>query len=97
MQRLLNQVPINNIISQIGEAYYLNIFTGDSVGLALTALADTPPSDNTTFRLHGALLALLLAYLPPSSRVLFRHTVQRCDGQKELSCAEQRARAWHLQ
>ena len=46
-------------------AYFLSVFTGDTASLARTALADTPTSDHATFRLHGALLALLRAYLPP--------------------------------
>ncbi len=31
---------------ELGEAYYLNAFTGDAATLARTALDDTPPSDN---------------------------------------------------
>ena len=50
---------------ELGMAYLLSVFTGDAAGLAHTALADTPPSDHAAFRLHGALLALLRAYLPP--------------------------------
>jgi len=44
--------------------------------LARTALSDTPPSNNVTFRLHGALLALLRAYLPPRAAQLWRNA---CD------------------
>ena len=44
-------------------AYFLSVFTGDTAGLATTSLADTPSSDHAAFRLHGALLALLRAYL----------------------------------
>ena len=47
-------------------SYLLSVFTGDAAGLARTALADTPSSDHTAFCLHGTLLALLRAYLPPS-------------------------------
>ena len=47
-------------------AYFLSVFTGDAASLAHTTLADTPLSDHTNFRLHGALLALLRVYLPPS-------------------------------
>ena len=41
---------------------YLAAFPGDVVGLARTALGDTPPSNHATC-LHGALLALLRTYL----------------------------------
>jgi hypothetical protein len=50
---------------ELGMAYFLSVFTGDAASLARTALADTPLSDHAIFRLHGALLALLRAYLPP--------------------------------
>jgi hypothetical protein len=46
-------------------AYFLSVFTGDAASLARTALADTPISDHANFCLHGALLALLRAYLLP--------------------------------
>ena len=46
-------------------AYFLSVFSGDTASLSHTALADTPTSDHATFRLHGTLLALLCAYLPP--------------------------------
>jgi hypothetical protein len=49
----------------LGRAFFQSGFAGDAAGLARTALADTPPSDQRTFRLHGALFALLQAYLPP--------------------------------
>jgi hypothetical protein len=52
---------------ELGMAYFLSVFTGDAASLARTALADTPLSDHANFRLHGALLALLRAYLPPSA------------------------------
>jgi hypothetical protein len=45
--------------------YFLRVFTGDAASLTRTALADTQLSDHATFSLHGALLALLRAYLPP--------------------------------
>ena len=45
----------------IGEALWYSAFDGDALALARTALSDTPPSDGTTFRLHGALIALLRA------------------------------------
>jgi hypothetical protein len=50
---------------ELGMAYFLSVFTGDAASLARTALADTSLSDHANFRLHGALLALLRAYLPP--------------------------------
>ena len=50
---------------ELGMAYFLSVFTGDAASLARTALADTPLSDDMNFRLHGAVLALLRAYLPP--------------------------------
>jgi hypothetical protein len=43
---------------ELGLKLFLGAFDGDAVGLARTALADTPPSNGTTFHLHGALLAL---------------------------------------
>ncbi len=59
---------------ELSMAYFLIVFTGDAASLSHTALADTPLSDHANFRLHGELLALLRAYLPP------------CNG-KELSLA----------
>ncbi len=56
----------------IGEALLCSAFADDALGLARTALSDTPPSDNVTFRLHGALIALLRAYLPPRAAKLWR-------------------------
>jgi hypothetical protein len=50
---------------ELGMAYFLSVFTGDAASLARTALADTPLSDHANFRLHGALLVLLRAYLAP--------------------------------
>jgi hypothetical protein len=50
---------------ELGMAYFLSVFTGDTASLARTALADAPLSDHANFRLHGTLLALLRAYLPP--------------------------------
>jgi hypothetical protein len=61
---------------ELGLALFLGAFDGDAVGLARTALADTPPSNGTVFRLHGALLSLLRAYLPPLSVKLWR---EACD------------------
>ena len=46
-------------------------FDGDALNLVRTALSDTPPSDGATFRLHGALIALLRAYLPPRAAKLW--------------------------
>jgi hypothetical protein len=51
---------------ELGMAYFLSVFTGDAASQARTAFADTPLSDHANFLLHGALLALLRAYLPPS-------------------------------
>ena len=45
----------------IGVALLCSAFDGDALNLVRTALSDTPPSDGTTFRLHGALIALLRA------------------------------------
>ena len=56
----------------LGVERYLAAFAGDAVGLARTALGDTPVSDHDTFRLHGALLALLRAYLPPRAAKQWR-------------------------
>ncbi len=51
---------------ELSMAYFLSVFTGDAASLAHTALADTPLSDHANFRLHGASLTLLRAYLPTS-------------------------------
>jgi len=56
----------------IGESLLCSAFDGDALALARTALSDTPPSDGATFRLHGALIALLRAYLPPRAAKLWR-------------------------
>jgi hypothetical protein len=60
----------------LGLAHFLGDFEGDTLGLARTALTDTPPSDGAVFRLHGALLSLLRAYLPPRAAKLWR---EACD------------------
>ncbi len=57
---------------ELGIVLLLSAFDGDALSLAHTALADTPPSDGATFRLHGALLAVLRAYLPPRAAKLWR-------------------------
>ena len=49
----------------IGVALLCAAFDGDALNMVRTALADTPQSDGATFRLHGALIAFLRAYLPP--------------------------------
>ena len=49
----------------IGTAFFYAAFDGDALNMARTALSDTPQSDGDTFRLHGAFIALLRAYLPP--------------------------------
>jgi hypothetical protein len=60
----------------LGLANFLGVFEGDALGLARTTLTDTPPSDGDAFRLHGALLSLLRAYLPPRASKLWR---EACD------------------
>ena len=40
---------------ELGLTLFLGAFEGEAVGLARTALADTPHSDGSAFRLHGAL------------------------------------------
>jgi len=60
----------------LGLANFLGAFEGDALGLARTALTDTPPSDVAGFRLHGALLSLLRAYLAPRAAKLWR---EACD------------------
>jgi hypothetical protein len=60
----------------LGLANFLETFEGDALGLARTALADTPPSDGATLCLHGALLSLLRAYLPPRAAKLW---LEVCD------------------
>lgn len=57
---------------ELGIALFHSAFDGDALSLARTALADTAPSDGDTFRLHGALLALLRAYLPPRAAKMWR-------------------------
>jgi hypothetical protein len=59
----------------IGVALLCAAFAGDALSLVRTALSDTPQSDGATFRLHGALIALLRAYLPPRAAKLFRDAV----------------------
>jgi hypothetical protein len=61
---------------ELGLTLFLGAFDGDAVGLARTALADTPTSNGTTFHLHGALLALLWAYLPHLAAKMWR---EACD------------------
>ena len=51
---------------------FLAAINCDAVGLVRTALTDTPPSDDATFRLHGSLLAWLRTYLPPSAAKMWR-------------------------
>ncbi len=60
----------------LGLAHFLGDFEGDTLGLARTALTDTPPSDGAVFRLHGALLSLLRAYLQRRAAKLWR---EACD------------------
>ena len=56
----------------IGVALLCSVFDGDTLNLARTSLSDTPPSDGPTFRLHGTLIALLRAYLPPHAAKMWR-------------------------
>jgi len=60
----------------LGLANFLGAFEGDALALARTALADTQASDQLALRLHGALLSLLRAYLPPRAAKLWR---ELCD------------------
>ena len=46
----------------------LNVFTGDAVGIARTAIDNVSTSDSTSCLLHSALRALLQAYLQPRPR-----------------------------
>jgi hypothetical protein len=57
---------------ELGIALLLSAFDGDALSLARTARTDTPPSDSATFRLHGALLAVLRSYLPPRAAKMWR-------------------------
>jgi hypothetical protein len=57
---------------ELGVAFLYSAFDGDALNLARTSLADTLPSDGATFRLHGALLALLRTYLPPRAAKMWR-------------------------
>jgi hypothetical protein len=58
----------------LGFANFLSGFEGDALGVARTALADTPASDNANLHLHGALMSLLRAYLPPRAAQQWRET-----------------------
>ena len=60
----------------LGLANFLGAFEGNTLSLARTALTDTPASDNAALRLHGVLLSLLRAYLPPRAAKLWR---EACD------------------
>ena len=56
----------------LGCACILNAFAGDAIVIARNAIADAPASDQTTYRLHAALRALLQAYLPPRAAADWR-------------------------
>ena len=56
----------------LGVACILSAFDGDAVAVARTAIDDAPPSDQATYRLHAALRALLMAYLPPRAAADWR-------------------------
>ena len=58
----------------LGLENFLGVFEGNALGLARTAITDTPPSDGAVLRLHGALLSLLLAYLPTRAPKLWRES-----------------------
>jgi hypothetical protein len=60
----------------LGLENFLGVFEGKTLGLARTAITDTPPSDGSVLRLHGALLSLLLTYLPTRAPKLWRES---CD------------------
>jgi hypothetical protein len=63
----------------LGLANFLGAFEGDALALARTALADTTASDQVAFRLHGALVSLLRAYLPPRAASCGgRHVTSLC-------------------
>ena len=49
---------------ELGAAHFLAAFAGDSVGLARTAHADTPPSNGVAFLLHGTIG--VAAGIPPA-------------------------------
>ena len=51
-------------------ANFLGAFEGDTLALARTALADTPPSDHAPFRLHGALLVVARISSAPGSQAV---------------------------
>ena len=51
----------------ISMTHVICAFSGESFKFMRGALDDAPPSTETTFRLHDALLALLLAYLQPKA------------------------------
>ena len=56
----------------LGVSYVLSAFTDDAVAVVRTAIEDTPESTQATYRLHAALRALLLAYLPPRAAADWR-------------------------
>jgi hypothetical protein len=51
----------------IGMTVILGVFEGHATSFICTALDDARPSDDTRFRLHDALRAILTAYLPPKA------------------------------
>jgi hypothetical protein len=63
---------------ELGIALFHSAFDGDALSLAHTAFADTPPSDDSTFRLHVACMA-------PCWRCcgrIFQHVQRRCGGMR---------------
>ena len=56
----------------LGRAHILSAFAGDAIVIARNAIADAEASDQTAYRLHTALRALLQAYLPPRAAADWR-------------------------
>ena len=63
----------------LGVVCILRAFAGDAVAIAGNAIDDTPPSDQPTYRLHAALHALWLAYLPPRAAADWRRLAASFD------------------
>jgi len=56
----------------LGVACILSDFDEDAVAVARTAIDDAPPSTQAAYRLHAALCAFLMAYLPPRAAADWR-------------------------
>jgi len=74
-----NRIRFFGTQEDLGVACILSAFAGDAVAIARNAIADTPPSDQATHRLHAALRALLLAYLPPRAAADWRRLASSFD------------------